>query len=201
MLRGELFEESEEFSGPYHVVFEERFDGVDIFFTADVLVRREVGDNVETLVFPEHFVEDLVVEVHRVCDELLGDKSTGCRADITRQFGESIFVDVDDGEFTGFEGEYGPDKGRADGSGSPDNEDGFPLYFVGEFFSVVLDVLGKHTGLPSRNVFFYELCEVKHLFRDKGNVIGLWVDKFILQRSFESFPQCIRSLEPGRVRR
>lgn len=164
VFRGELFEQSKEFSSTDNVVFEERFDRVDIFFAADVFMGREVGYDIESSLLFEHFVEDLVVEVHRVGDELLGDKSTGCRADITRKFGESVFVDVDDGEFTGFEGENGPDKGRADGSGSPDNEDGFPLDFVGELLSVVLDVLGKHTGLPSRNVVFYELREVKHYF-------------------------------------
>ncbi len=96
---GELLKQS---SRAEDIVVEERLDGVDVLLRADVLVGREVADDIEAFVRREHLPERLRGVVHGIRAVVRGYREAS-GSDVPCELRECVLVGVRDDERRGVE--------------------------------------------------------------------------------------------------
>ena len=75
-----------------------------------MLVGREVGHNIETLFFAQDALKDGVGKVQGIAAQFVGTVQAMCGTDVTHQFGQSVFVEVDHHHASRFKAQHGLDE-------------------------------------------------------------------------------------------
>ena len=96
------------------VVLNERLDAVPVLLAANVLMGREVGDDVEAFFLAEDPFEDRIRKVEGIAAELVRNEESLRAPNIAHQLREAVLVEIHDHHALGFEPQDSLDEARTD---------------------------------------------------------------------------------------
>jgi hypothetical protein len=141
-----------------------------------MLMGRKVGHDFEGAMVPEELFEDGIPEIDRIGDEFLRDVVFNGAPQVTHQFSQSVFIDIDHHQLDDVEFQDGFDVGGADGSGAADHQ-----YFF------AIDSLVKFSIVFQKVIFYQALRAFGDVCADKVIYIEISLQKVRLKECLQKF--------------